>query len=155
MPISRYFFAQDVGAVTRAVHPGFEHEIGSAVIPYILGAVTVAVALAADALARADIGAFGGVGEVVSPDHVSGMGAGGLLQVRVNAERPQVTVPASAVVQREGASLLGVQEDSASPALGGSAMETPTATMPAKKIETNKTARYFTITSPPPRVCPL
>lgn len=86
------------------------------------------------------------------------MGAGGLLQVRVDAERPEVMISAGAIVQRKRASLIGVQEDLASPALRHAAgcrgrlrVRDGDADRgyDCEKIETNKTARYFTITSPP------
>lgn len=45
------------------------------------------------------------------------MGAGGLPQIRMDAEGPQVAVLAGVVVQRERLSLIGFQEDLASPTL--------------------------------------
>jgi hypothetical protein len=78
---------------------------------YVLHAIAVTVAEAPDTLARALVAAPRVVGEVVAPDHVFGVGSGGLLERRVDAKRPQVTVFALRVVQGEGPFLVGVQED--------------------------------------------
>ena len=75
---------------------------------YVFPAMAITIAEAPDAFALALIAPLCIVREIVAPDHVFRVSAGGPLEVRVNAKRLQVTVPALLVVQGEALFLVGI-----------------------------------------------
>src|SRR5215210_1455917 len=106
---------QDVGAVSVAAHPHAHDAVGlalrTAAPGYVLRAPAVTVAEAPYALAGALVASLRVVGEVVAPDHVFGVGPGGPLEGRVDAQRPQVALPAFPIVKGKYPHLVGLQED--------------------------------------------